>query len=117
VLTARTSGTPSVAGFDALRIAVLTHPGFVSGMDVIHDHTGLSGYPSSTEVRMIAEGATRSSQAGAFWGRLAIVAPDPALYGLARMWEAYAGDGLAARTRVFVSLGEAMEWFAAPPSA
>ena len=43
VLTARTSGPPSVAGFTALRAAVLSHPEFLPGMSVIYDHTELAG--------------------------------------------------------------------------
>lgn len=115
VLTARTSGLPSVAGFTALRAAVLSHPEFVPDMSVIYDHTDLAGYVSSIDIRTIAENAARSSKTLPYWGRLAMVVPEPALFGLARMWEAYAGDELAARTRVFASLGEAYEWLGATP--
>jgi hypothetical protein len=112
VLIARTSGSPSVEGFESLRAAVLAHPAFRPGMDVLYDHTGLTGGMTSGEVRATAEGSMRASQAGDYWGRLAIVVPDRALFGLARMWEAYAGDELAARTRVFSSRDEALDWFA-----
>ena len=115
VLTARTSGPPSVAGFTALRAAVLSHPEFLPGMSVIYDHTELAGYMSSIDVRTIAENAARSSKAVPYWGRLAMVVPEPTLFGLARMWEAYAGDDLAARTSVFASIGEAYEWLGVTP--
>lgn len=115
MIVARTSGEPSVAGFVALRDAVLSHPSFVEGIDVIYDHTYLAGYLSTTDIRTIADGAVRRSKAGPYWGRMAQVVPEPALYGLARMWEAYAGDDLAARTRVVASLEEAHEWLGATP--
>jgi hypothetical protein len=112
-MVARTSGAPSVEGFADLRDAVLSHPSFRAGVDVIYDHTHLTGYLSSNEIRSIAEAAARTAKAGPYWGRLAQVVSSPALFGLVRMWEAYAGDDLAARTRVFTSLDEAYDWLGA----
>jgi hypothetical protein len=108
---------PSLAEFVALRTAIVTHPGFVSGMDVIHDHSGLSGYLPSTDVRALAERTARLLNVAPFWGRLAIVAPDPAVFGLVRMWESYASEELAARARVFASLDEAYDWLKQLPPA
>jgi hypothetical protein len=117
VMVARTSGTASVAGFVAMRDAVLSHPGFVPGIDLIQDLTGLAGYLSSSGIRTLADGASRTAKARDYWGRLAIVVSGPAEFGLARMWEAYADDDLAARTRVFASLDEAYDWLRQLPPA
>ena len=115
VLVVRTSGEPTVAGFAVLREEVLAHPSFVPGMDVVYDHSGLAGYLTSGEIRSVAEGAARTARERDYWGRLAIIVRDPALFGLSRMWEAYAGDDLAARTRVFASPEEAYGWLGATP--
>jgi hypothetical protein len=115
VILARTSGAPTVADFFALREEVLAHTAFVPGIDVIYDHTDLSASLSGAEVRAIAEAAVRRSRELPYWGRMAQVVPLPAQYGLARMWEAYAGDDLAARTRIFASLDEAYAWLGATP--
>ena len=115
VIVVRTSGQPTVAGFAVLRDEVLDHPSFFPGIDVVYDHTGLTGYLTSGEIRSVAEAAARAARERDYWGRLAIIMPDPAMFGLARMWEAYAGDDLAARTRVFTSVDEAYRWLGATP--
>ena len=123
VIVARTLGEPSVVGFAALRDEVLSHPSFVAGIDVVYDHTDLSGTLSSNEIRSRlatlelekAEAGARASKERPYWGRMAQVVPSPAHFGLARMWEAYAGDDLAARTWVFASIGEAYEWLGVTP--
>ena len=117
VFLVRTLGAASVADFFTMRDELLSHPAFVPGIDVIYDHTRLASYPSSGEVKAIAEGAARRSSQGPYWGRMAQVVAEPVQYGLVRMWEAYAGDDLAARTRIFASLDEAYDWLGATPQS
>ena len=115
VIVVRTSGDPSVAEFAVVRDQVLSHASFVPGIDVVYDHSDLSANLSGNEIRSIAEAGARTSKERPYWGRMAQVAPSPAHFGLARMWEAYAGDDLAARTWVFASISEAYEWLGVTP--
>jgi hypothetical protein len=115
-LIVRTLGLPTIEGFDAVRQAALGHPAYRPGIAIVYDHSGLEGYLSADEVRAIAASAARFERAGPYFSRIAIVSPDPAMFGLTRMWEVYAGDQVAARTRIFESADEADAWLSAVPS-
>ena len=74
---------------------------------VLFDLRLVTGLPDMTELRRLANLTNRLSPADERRGRVAIVAADPTLYGLAC---AYAGFARPGRVDVFADRGEADLW-------
>jgi hypothetical protein len=105
----RCRGTATAAGYAALDRDLIEHPLMKKDIDVLFDERelDLSEY-SAEDVRANAEHAKSGS---ARWGngRWAFVAETDLGYGVGRMWEMQAEDGIA-KHRIFRSIDEAREW-------
>lgn len=104
-----TSGVASVKVFSELNELLKTDPRIVDGMNMLIDHSRLDMSKVTTEqIRSIAAN-TRGEYQGRS-GRLAIVLPQPAAFGLGRMWQSLTGEDISARTRVVSSVDAAYAW-------
>jgi hypothetical protein len=113
-VTITTSGTATLAAFDAWIEEVLTDPRYRPGMKVLVDHRQVDGSNfTADDVRALADANIRNdSRIGP--SIVAKVMGEPYKYGLARMWQAYVEGRLALQTRVFYGIDEALEWLRDP---
>lgn len=117
LVSVRTSGSASADGFVALYEALAVQPGFGPNVRMLSDHTELDASKlNADEVEKIA--AARDRYAGSLGASSALVVgrQSPAKYGLARMFEAFAGNEPDGMVRVFETRGEAIEWLRSIPS-
>ncbi|MGD0167395.1 MAG: hypothetical protein ABSC51_08910 [Gaiellaceae bacterium] len=110
LVVVRTSGPASAEGFNALFEELASQPGFGYGVRILSDHTNLdvSGLRAS-DIEKIAEIRARHTRSMGARSALVVGLSAPARYGLARMFEAYAGaedDSV----RVFETFDEALTW-------
>ncbi len=79
---------------------------------VLADHTHASvRHFTTADVQSVAHSCIRFN-APLRGGRLAVVLPGPADYGLGRMWQAYADPELTYATQVFHRTQDALDWLA-----
>ncbi len=89
--------------------SVHSDPLFRPAMNVLWDFTSASITGGSTdEIQALAAAIGRRLDHGGFY-KVAIAAPQDLAFGLARMYEAYAGQ-LPIELNVFRSRGEALDW-------
>jgi hypothetical protein len=109
-----TAGAASVKVFTQPSELLRTDPRIADGMNMLFDHSRLDLSEVTTEqVRTIA-GNTGGEYQGR-GGRIAIVLPEPASFGLGRMWQSLTGEDISARTRVVTSVETSYEWLESEP--
>lgn len=90
-------------------------PGLPERLDVLLDLRPTASLPTGKQMRSAAgSAALLSSQL--VWGACAVIASSDALFGMARVFQAYA-EGLFERVAVFRDLAEATAWLAGDGSA
>jgi hypothetical protein len=93
-----------ISHFDELEV----DPGVPDGADVLLDFTSMTTLPNVGQMRTAAERAVQASRRVRF-GSIAVVAPDEALFGMARVFESFT-ERLFARSAVFRSREAAEKW-------
>lgn len=88
-----------------------TDPSF----DEVVDISAVRGFGPSTETVRSAADVLRTGKRPGKSGRIAIVAPSDAGFGVGRMFEAFSGEG-EHRVRTFRSREEALAWLEQAPS-
>jgi len=83
------------------------------GVRVLFDMTGATTDLTSAEVKQLAHSASAMFEPGKL-GPTAIVATDSALFGLARMYEAFTGE-MRRPFQVFRDVSPALAWLASRP--
>lgn len=108
----RTSGVASVKVFTRLNHVLRSDPRISDGMNMLLDHSRLDMSQVTTEqIRSIAANTSGDYQGRG--GLVAIVMPQPASFGLGRMWQSFTGEEISARTRVVDSVEAAYRWLQA----
>lgn len=109
-LQSRASGTVSLAEIlDHLRTERQKTP----GVRALFDATGATTNLTCDEVRQLAHNTSAMFEPGKL-GPTAVVAPDSALFGMARMYEAFTGEMLRP-FQVFREVAPALAWLASRP--
>jgi hypothetical protein len=96
--------------FDELEL----DPGVPEDADVLLDFTSMTTLPNVGQIRSAAERAVQASRRVRF-GSIAVVAPDEALFGMARVFETFT-DRLFSRSAVFRTREAAERWLDGPGS-
>ena len=108
------SGRTTFAEIGENDARLFADPRFQTGMNLLYDLSRLepTGQGSGEDVRAMAH---RDSRPETFQrpGAIAIVAPNDAVYGVARMWLVLIDEKVAARTTVVRTHAEAYDWLAA----
>ena len=105
-----TSGKATAAEMAAGRRRVLDDPRFRPGMSLLVDHSLLDNSDiTRAEVQLAAESLGRDRDASGL-GSIAMVAPTSLNFGLARMFETFAGEELEDAVTVVRSREEAEAW-------
>lgn len=111
LLICRVSGRSTVEGCVALMRAVTSEPQYRPGIGVLTDERNVDvSTLTATDIELIADLSAKFADLTSV--RSAVVAgPDsPVRYGLARMFETYAGMRETSLIRVFEAYDEAMSW-------
>lgn len=110
LVTVRARGLATLEGCLAYARDVLALPGWSPGTNILDDFRELDlGTLSASDIRSIAElHVEHSDLIGR--GQVAIVTGGAVSLGMARMWQAFAQQGLAMETGVFSSLAPARAW-------
>jgi hypothetical protein len=104
-----TSGPASVKVFTELLEVLRTDPRITDGMTMLFDHSRLDmSQMTSEQIRSIAANTGGDYEGRA--GRVAIVFPEPASFGLGRMWQSMTGEKVSSRARVVTSVEAAYLW-------
>ncbi|MBI1373500.1 MAG: hypothetical protein GC159_12295 [Phycisphaera sp.] len=106
----RTFDTAEVEGFERLVRALVEHPQWVNGANLLVDHSHLD-FTGIThdEIWQIAQIVMRfTGMIGD--GRCAIVMTNDLAYGLGRMWESMSEGAITFDTRICTSYEEAEHW-------
>lgn len=96
--------------------AVIADPRFRDGVNVLYDYSALepTGAGGGDEVRAMAM-RDGSSEALERVGRIAVVAPHDAVFGISRMWLTFLDERVASRATVVRARADAYDWLAAQP--
>jgi hypothetical protein len=109
-----TTGRATPQGLVECRRSVITDPRTRPEMNVMFDHTKLDMAGLSTaDVQGMAASAARTYLQGGARGYVAIVAPALLTFGLARMFQGFAGEAVREHSTVVRTADEAQEWLAA----
>jgi hypothetical protein len=95
--------------------ALVRQTGLPERLDVLLDLRSTTSLPTGEQVRAAAGSAALLSSRLA-WGACAVIASSDALFGMSRVFEAYAGE-LFERIAVFRDLAEATAWLAGGAAA
>ena len=111
-LRVRASGKVDAAGVRASTLGVVEHPRWRTGMGVLADYRAVDGvHLRTSEIRELAE-LMRPFAERLGEGPLALVLGSRVMFGLARMWTAYASIRFAMKVQVFHEVDAAGAWLA-----
>ena len=96
---------------EGCQVADRHHIEQVWGYAMVYDLTGVTVVPNRNDVQRVADYVQRLVEQRPH-GPIAIVAPDAALFSLARLYAAFAGPTV--RLNVFRNLTDAEEWLDTP---
>jgi hypothetical protein len=110
LVTVRASGPATLEGCLAYAREILSLPRWRPGTNILDDFRELDlGNLTPAEIRSIADfHVTEAERIGR--GQAAIVTEGAVAFGMARMWQAFAQQGLSMETRVFSSIDCARDW-------
>ena len=111
---AEVSGTFTLGEIVAAIAQALGHPDFEPGFDILSDHTQITEPITSEQLQQMASHLKAQSHllAGSRW---AVVATQPASYGMMRVWSVLA-EQVPLEVHVFDALEDAEQWLASPHS-
>jgi hypothetical protein len=111
-LVVNTEGEADIAEFLEGERRLLSDPRYRPGLNLLYDHSRLDvSAVTSAEVRAVAQ-TDRAIPEPLWAASIAIVAPHPATFGLARMWQLMLGPDIETPITVVRSIAEAHEWLA-----
>jgi hypothetical protein len=108
-VTITTSGSASAEGLIGYITDLVASPRWRAGMTILVDHRLLDGRPlCAADIKAFATAVVkRDEQIGP--SRVAIVVPNPLMFGFARMYELHA-ERSRAQSKVFYSHSDALSW-------
>ena len=111
LLIVTASGEPELAAFQAYFAAVTAHPLWHPQIPALCDFRNLDAYKASNStIHAIAQFFRENLNALGVHPDVALVVKGPSDYGVARIYEAAAGD--FSRCSVFYSVDKALDWLA-----
>lgn len=103
----RASGKVTLHEIGEVYGTLLAHPGLSAGAEALVDCNDVDGVPDAAELRVAAHKLRPILEHGV--GAIGIVARDPFVYGMSRMFAVFA-EAVGARMSAFRDEGDAQAW-------